>query len=94
MSNSGFLWPLNNAPIRYHLTDCLTLMWFVLLDPYSDRSHLIYYSDFNPFMSADLSGVRWVILSELRALLASPRVVPYGRVVMKSNTDDHPLSCE
>lgn len=39
-------------------------------------------------------GVWWIILSELRALLASPRVVPHGRVVMKSNTDDRSLSCE
>ena len=38
--------------------------------------------------------MQWLIPSEIPVLLASPGVVPHGRVVLKSNTDDRPLSCE
>jgi hypothetical protein len=52
----------------------------------------MHYSGFNPFMSIDLprcdesSGGYYVLFSQVREL------VP--RVVMESNTDDHPLDCE
>ena len=41
--------PLYYAPAGY--SDGL---WFVSLNPYSDRFFLIYNSDFNPFMPVDL----------------------------------------
>jgi hypothetical protein len=54
--------------------------------------HILF--QLSSFYVCQLVWVQWVILSKLRALFASPRDVPHGRVVMKSNTDNHPLSYE
>jgi hypothetical protein len=48
--------PLYNAPTEFHMTDCLASGWFASLDPFSGKSYLICYSDFTPFVFADLSG--------------------------------------
>jgi hypothetical protein len=48
--------PLYYVPTVSYLTHCLASGWFVSLDSHSDRSYLIYYSDFDHFMSADLSA--------------------------------------
>jgi hypothetical protein len=54
--------------------DCLALMWFISLDSHSDRSFLIYYSDFNPFMSNglprcnELSWLQYPSFSQAREL--------------------------
>src|SRR3990170_690654 len=47
---------LYNVPTEFHMTGCLASWWFALLDPFSSKSYLIRYSDFTPFVSADLSG--------------------------------------
>jgi hypothetical protein len=48
--------PLYNAPTEFHMTGCLASRWFASLEPFPSKSYLIWYSDSNPFMSADLSG--------------------------------------
>ena len=84
---------LYNASAGFYLTHCLALVWFVSRDPHSDRSYLMYYSDFNPFMSIGLSVCNGS--SCLKYLsFANPRVVPHGRVVMQSHMVNRPLSCE
>jgi hypothetical protein len=75
-------------------TDCLAWMWFISLDPHSDRSFLIYHSDFNPFMSAGLSScdelywLDYVPFSQVRELF-SPCCdgVQYGRLSIEVWTD-------